>query len=70
MRGPDSGVWEIRNYTSNMDETETICVGCAMCYLYASHMDTENNWDKITIAGDTFDGDSFLPTSYEVIGLG
>ena len=41
-----------------------------MCFFQTSYMDTEKNYDWIEIEGDQYDGTTFRPTYYEVIGLG
>ena len=41
-----------------------------MCFFHTSYMDTEAGYDRIEIEGDRFDGTTFQPTYYEVIGLG
>ena len=41
-----------------------------MCFFHTSYMDTEKTYDRIEIEGDRFDGNTFQPTYYEVIGLG
>ena len=42
-----SGVFEIRDYSNNMDVAEKVCQGCLQCYIYASFFQIED--DKFRI---------------------
>ena len=59
--GAESGVFEIRDYTDNLDVTEKACQGCLKCYIYASYFHTERSYDWVWVNDLKWSGDYFPP---------